>query len=117
MKRKFNKFWPANVHMIGKEILWFHAVYWPAMLLALGLQLPKADLRPRLVDQRREEDEQVAGQLHRPGEAASVIADLFAGCTALLPPAGRPVRQRSGLDRWRSSKMRSTNWPMWSATA
>jgi methionyl-tRNA synthetase len=37
----FNRYWPADVHLIGKEILWFHAVYWPAMLLSLGLPLPK----------------------------------------------------------------------------
>lgn len=37
---KFKKFWPANVHVIGKDILWFHAVHWPAMLLSLGLPLP-----------------------------------------------------------------------------
>lgn len=37
----FQKFWPANVHVIGKEILWFHTVYWPAMLFSLGLPLPK----------------------------------------------------------------------------
>jgi methionyl-tRNA synthetase len=34
-------FWPADVHLIGKEILWFHAFYWPAMLLSLGQPLPK----------------------------------------------------------------------------
>src|SRR5688572_8736503 len=38
---KFTKFWPADVHLIGKDILWFHAVYWPAMLFSLGLDLPK----------------------------------------------------------------------------
>jgi methionyl-tRNA synthetase len=37
----YKKFWPANAHLIGKEILWFHAFYWPAMLLALGQPLPK----------------------------------------------------------------------------
>jgi methionyl-tRNA synthetase len=36
----FRKFWPANVHLIGKEIMWFHTVYWPAMLFALGLEAP-----------------------------------------------------------------------------
>lgn len=36
-----SRYWPASVHLIGKEILWFHAVYWPAMLLALGLPLPR----------------------------------------------------------------------------
>jgi methionyl-tRNA synthetase len=38
---KFKQFWPADVHLIGKEILWFHAVYWPAMLMSLGLELPR----------------------------------------------------------------------------
>jgi methionyl-tRNA synthetase len=37
----FKKFWPADVHLIGKEILWFHTVYWPAILFSLGLPLPK----------------------------------------------------------------------------
>jgi methionyl-tRNA synthetase len=37
----FQKFWPANVHMLGKDILRFHAAIWPAMLLSAGLPLPK----------------------------------------------------------------------------
>ncbi len=38
---KFEKYWPADVQMIGKEIVRFHCVYWPAFLLAAGLPLPK----------------------------------------------------------------------------
>ncbi len=38
----FKKFWPADVQMIGKEIVRFHCVYWPAFLMAAGLELPKA---------------------------------------------------------------------------
>ncbi|MEM8875580.1 MAG: methionine--tRNA ligase [Planctomycetota bacterium] len=38
---KFEKFWPVSRHLIGKEILWFHTVYWPAMLMSLGLPLPQ----------------------------------------------------------------------------
>jgi len=38
---QFEKFWPANIHLIGKDILRFHAVIWPAMLLSAGLPLPK----------------------------------------------------------------------------
>jgi methionyl-tRNA synthetase len=38
---KYEKYWPADVHMIGKEIVRFHCVYWPAFLLAAGLPLPK----------------------------------------------------------------------------
>jgi len=38
----FKKFWPADLQMIGKEIVRFHCVYWPAFLMAAGLELPKA---------------------------------------------------------------------------
>ena len=38
---KYKKFWPADVHIIGKDILRFHAIYWPAFLLAAKLQPPK----------------------------------------------------------------------------
>ena len=37
----FKKYWPADVHMVGKEIVRFHAIIWPAMLMALDLPLPK----------------------------------------------------------------------------
>ena len=37
----FKKFWPATVHLIGKDILRFHAVYWPAFLMAANIPLPK----------------------------------------------------------------------------
>jgi methionyl-tRNA synthetase len=40
-EKTFQRFWPADVHVIGKGILRFHAVYWPAMLLSAGLELPK----------------------------------------------------------------------------
>jgi len=39
---KFEKYWPADVHMIGKEIVRFHCVYWPAFLMAAWLPLPKS---------------------------------------------------------------------------
>lgn len=37
----FQKYWPADVHMVGKEIIRFHTIYWPIMLMALDLPLPK----------------------------------------------------------------------------
>jgi len=39
--KKFKKYWPADVHCIGKDILKFHALFWPAMLLSIGIDLPK----------------------------------------------------------------------------
>ena len=37
----WRKFWPANVHLIGKDVVRFHAVYWPAFLMSAGIELPK----------------------------------------------------------------------------
>lgn len=39
--KKFNQYWPADLHLIAKDIVKFHAIYWPALLLATGLKLPK----------------------------------------------------------------------------
>lgn len=39
--KKFKKYWPANAHVIGKDIAWFHTIIWPAILHAAGIQLPK----------------------------------------------------------------------------
>ena len=38
---EYNKYWPANVHVIGKDIIRFHTIYWPIFLMALGVPLPK----------------------------------------------------------------------------
>ena len=38
---KNSSFWPADVHVLGKDVLWFHAVIWPTMLMALDIPLPK----------------------------------------------------------------------------
>jgi methionyl-tRNA synthetase len=39
--KKFRKYWPADIHLIGKDILWFHAVVWPIILISAGIELPK----------------------------------------------------------------------------
>ncbi|MGH9596063.1 MAG: class I tRNA ligase family protein, partial [Edaphobacter sp.] len=41
-QEKFKRYWPADLHLVGKEIIRFHCVYWPAFLLAANLPLPKA---------------------------------------------------------------------------
>ncbi len=40
-EEKFHRFWPADVHLIGKDIIRFHTIYWPIFLMALGIPLPK----------------------------------------------------------------------------
>ncbi len=41
LTENYKKYWPADVHLIGKDILRFHTIYWPIILMALGLELPK----------------------------------------------------------------------------
>jgi len=41
-EKKFKKLWPADIHCIGKDIVKFHTIYWPAMLLSADLELPKS---------------------------------------------------------------------------
>lgn len=40
-RMRYKQFWPADIHVVGYDIEWFHAVIWPALLMAVGLQLPK----------------------------------------------------------------------------
>lgn len=40
-ERNFEKYWPADVHLVGKEIVRFHTIIWPALLMALDIELPK----------------------------------------------------------------------------
>lgn len=40
-KERFQKYWPADVHLMAKDILWFHSVIWPAVLMGAGLAVPK----------------------------------------------------------------------------
>ena len=56
--------WPADLHLIGKEIVRFHAVFWPAFCMAGGIAAAEAHLRARLAAVRERQDEQVARQ-HR----------------------------------------------------
>ena len=41
IRERFDRYWPVDYHLVGKDILRFHAVYWPAMLMAAGLEPPK----------------------------------------------------------------------------
>ena len=66
-------FWPATFHVIGKDILKFHAVFWPAMLLAAGIELPRAALHPRLpADEGR-----VAASEHKMSKSLGNVLDPF----------------------------------------
>ncbi len=53
----FEQYWPADVHFVGKEIVRFHSIIWPAMLMALDLPLPGKVYWPRMAEIRRGQDE------------------------------------------------------------
>ena len=105
----FKKFWPADVHVIGKEILWFHTVYWPAMLFSLSLSAAEKSLRPRLVDQRRKENEQIARQFHRPDQAARDHRHLFPGRACAITSCAPPRSAAISIGPMRISSNPSTN--------
>lgn len=58
----FKKYWPCDVHIVGKEIIRFHTIVWPIMLMALGLPFAQTGLRPRLACFGRHKDEQIPRQ-------------------------------------------------------
>jgi len=69
-KQRFLKFWPADVHVIGKDIVRFHAAIWPGMLLAAELQLPKTILVHGFVHTKGEKMSKSLGNVVDPKEMA-----------------------------------------------
>ena len=59
---RLDRYWPADVHLMGKEIVRQHTVYWPAFLMAADLPAAEARHRPRLVADERSQDVEVARQ-------------------------------------------------------
>lgn len=70
---EFRKFWPADVHLIGKDIVRFHAVYWPAFLMSAGIPVPKAVYAHGFLLNRGQKESKSAGNTTDPGE----LADRF----------------------------------------
>ena len=87
------------MHLIGKEILWFHTVYWPAMLLRLGLPLPKQVFAHGWWTSDGKKMSKTLGNFIDLEKLREVIAHVRPRRAAVLPAAGRPVRQRPGLQR------------------
>ncbi len=67
-EKKFNQWWPADLHVIGKDIIRFHAVYWPAMLLSAGIDLPKKLLVHGFITSDRQKISKTVGNVIDPSE-------------------------------------------------
>ena len=78
----FDKFWPADLHLIGKDIVRFHAVYWPAFLMSAGLPLPKAVFAHGFLLNRGQKESKSLGNVTDPLALA-----VRCGCAAVLPAA------------------------------
>jgi methionyl-tRNA synthetase len=69
----FRKYWPASVHLIGKDIVRFHAVYWPAFLMSAGIALPKEVFAHGFLLNRGQKESKSLGNVTDPNE----LADRF----------------------------------------
>ncbi|KLE35558.1 methionine--tRNA ligase [Aurantiacibacter luteus] len=67
------RFWPADLHLIGKDIVRFHAVYWPAFLMSAGIALPKQVFGHGFLLNRGQKESKSLGNTTDPGE----LADLY----------------------------------------
>ncbi len=75
---KFKKYWPADLHLIGKDILWHHSVIWPAMLLAADIKLPKTIFVHGFINLRGEKLSKAAGRVVDPIKLAETYgADVL----------------------------------------
>lgn len=70
---EFSRFWPADVHIIGKDIVRFHAVYWPAFLMSAGLPLPKRIFGHGFLLSRGEKMSKSLGNVVDPMELAQLF--------------------------------------------
>jgi methionyl-tRNA synthetase len=67
---QFKRYWPADIHMIGKDITRFHAVYWPAFLMSAGVALPKRIFSHGFLNNRGEKMSKSVGNVVDPFEMA-----------------------------------------------
>lgn len=74
-KKRFNKWWPADVHLMGKEITKFHAAFWPAMLMAAELPLPKTMFAHGFFTLNGEKMSKTLGNVVDPVELAKIYSN------------------------------------------
>jgi methionyl-tRNA synthetase len=72
-EKLFAKAWPASVHIVGKDITRFHCVYWPAMLMSLGLPLPKRVFGHGFLQLKGSRMSKSSGNIITPDEVMAVV--------------------------------------------
>jgi len=107
----FARYWPADLHLIGKDIVRFHAVYWPAFLKSAGLAIPKKVFGHGFLLHRGEKMSKSLGNVVDPLE----LADRF-GVDALRYFLLREVGRTAAIRPRPSSPAPMRNWRTASAT-
>ena len=92
----FRRYWPADLHMIGKDIIRFHAVYWPAFLMSAGIELPRRVFAHGFLHNRGEKMSKSVGNTIDP---VALVGRVRRGPAALLPAARGAVRPGRQLQR------------------
>ena len=72
-KKTFKKWWPADMHVIGKDITRFHCLLWPAMLMSAGIELPKCIFGHGFISMRGEKMSKTLGNIVSPQDIAKKI--------------------------------------------
>ena len=90
---KFKRYWPADVHIIGKDIMRFHAVYWPAFLMSAGVALPKRVFGHGFLYNRGEKMSKSVGNVVDPFVACRRLRRRSASLFPAARGAVRPGRQ------------------------
>jgi methionyl-tRNA synthetase len=85
-QEKFKMYWPADIHLVGKEITRFHCVYWPAFLMAAGLPLPKSVVSNGWLLFEESKMSKSRGNIVR----TETILDAFGGLKLMPPDAPGP---------------------------
>ena len=85
----FDKYWPADYHIVGKEIVRFHSIIWPAMLMSVGLPLPKHVYGHGWLVIDGGKMSKSKGQR---GRSLRPVRDVRRGRAAVLPAADVPLR-------------------------
>ncbi len=96
----FRKYWPADVHVIGKDISRFHAVYWPAFLMSAGLELPKRVMIHGFLHNQGVKMSKSLGNVVAP---ADWVAQYGLDQVPILPAPRSPLRRRRLLQPRRRS--------------
>jgi len=107
----YDKFWPADIHMIGKEIVRFHCVYWPALLMAAGIALPKSIVAHGWLLFEESKMSKSRGNIVR----TETILDVLGAFCCAKWCSDRTDRFR--LTRWSSATtpIWQTGWEIWPA--